>query len=124
MIALFVSKLYGMVCIDIWRPFIKGHDFYSGVMSAEAKRRQVIPGPGKPKDIGRSPLGAEVPFWVMAVRYGKAAHFEATRISMAEGVSKKTAEDSGSEARQAWGRDPGLLPHLWGGSAAPPQGPW
>ena len=37
------------------------------LMSAEAKRRQVIPSPEELQDIERPPLGAEVLFWVMKV---------------------------------------------------------
>ena len=62
-------------------------------MSAEAKMRQVILSPEELQDIKRSPLGAEVLFWVMEVHAEKASHFEATRISMAEAVFKKTAEE-------------------------------
>ena len=64
-----------------------------GLMSAEAKRRQVIPSPDELQDIERSPLGAEVLFWVMEVHDEKASHFEATRISMAEAMFKKAAEE-------------------------------
>ena len=64
-----------------------------GLMRAEAQRRQVILSPVELKDIERSPLGAEVLFWVTEVHDEKASHFEETRILMAEAVFKRTAEE-------------------------------
>ena len=53
----------------------------------------MIPTPDELQGIERSPLGAEVLFWVMEVHDEKASHFEATRISMAKAVFKRTAAE-------------------------------
>ena len=64
-----------------------------GLMADEAKRRQVALNPAELKEAERSPLGAEVLFWVMEVYDEGDNPRDPTRISMAEAVFKKVAED-------------------------------
>ena len=92
-----------------------------GLMADEATRRQVVLSPAEFKEVERSPLGAEVLFWVLEVYDEGGNPRDPTRIAMAEAVFKKVAEDR--PCRQAWDCDPRLLPHLWGWYPDPPQGP-
>ena len=62
-------------------------------MADEAKRRQVILNPAELKEDERSPLGSEVLFWMMEVYDEGGNPRDPTRISMAEAVFKKVAED-------------------------------
>ena len=62
-------------------------------MADEAKRRQVIPTPDELQGIERSPLGAEVLFWVMEMHTENGNPRDASRIAIAEAVFKRVAED-------------------------------
>ena len=64
-----------------------------GLMAAEAQRRQVVLSPAELKEAERSPLGAEVLFWVLEVYDEEGNPRDPTRISMAEAVFTRVAED-------------------------------
>ena len=73
--------------------FLSTFHVRQGLMADEAKRRQVVLSPAELKEAERSPLGAEVLFWVLEVYDEGGNPRDPTRISMAEAVFKKVAED-------------------------------